>query len=100
MVSYFYECRNRKRRKKAKLFRALSEPNRIRIIKILRDSDRELTCGQISHSLKIAPSTVSYHFKALRRAGLTRTRKQAQIKYLSLNQQTFQEYLPNLLNTL
>lgn len=78
VVSYFYECRNRKRRKKAKLFCALGEPNRIRIIKILRDSDRELTCGQISQSLKIAPSTVSYHFKALRRVGLTRTRKQAQ----------------------
>ncbi len=89
-----------KEEKTAELFRALSEPNRIRIIKILRDSNRELTCSQISQYLKIAPSTVSYHFKALRRAGLTRTRQQAQIKYLSLNQQTFQEYLPNLLNIL
>jgi DNA-binding transcriptional ArsR family regulator len=43
-----------KEEKIIELFRVLSEPNRIRIIKILRDSDRELTCGQISQSLKIA----------------------------------------------
>ncbi len=36
-------------KKLAELFNALSEPNRIRIIKILRDSDKELTCSQVCH---------------------------------------------------
>ena len=89
-----------KEEKVAELFRALSEPNRIRIIKILRNSDKELTCSQVSELLQIAPSTVSYHFKALRKAGLTKTRQQAQTKYLSLNKETFRKYLPNLLDSL
>ena len=87
-------------KKLAELFNALSKPNRIRIIKILRDSDKELTCSQVSQSLQIAPSTVSYHFKALRKSGLTRTRQQAQSKFLSLNKETFQKYLPGFLNSL
>ncbi|MFT8372303.1 MAG: metalloregulator ArsR/SmtB family transcription factor [Liquorilactobacillus satsumensis] len=89
-----------KEEKMAALFNALSEPNRIRIIKILRDSSRELTCIEVSRLLQIAPSTVSYHFKALRQAGLTQTRQQAQTKYLSLNTETFRNYLPGLLDSL
>ncbi|KRL99121.1 ArsR/SmtB family transcription factor [Liquorilactobacillus satsumensis] len=89
-----------KEEKMAALFNALSEPNRIRIIKILRDSSRELTCSEVSRLLQIAPSTVSYHFKALRQAGLTQTRQQAQTKYLSLNTETFRNYLPGLLDSL
>ncbi|KRL05149.1 ArsR/SmtB family transcription factor [Liquorilactobacillus oeni] len=89
-----------KEKKLAELFSALSEPNRIRIIKILKTSDTELTCSQVSKVLQIAPSTVSYHFKALRKAGLTNTRRQAQTKYLSLNAKTFQKYLPHFLDSL
>lgn len=89
-----------KENKLAELFGALSEPNRIRIIKILRDSKRELNCSEVSSLLKIAPSTVSYHFKALRQAGLTKTRQQAQTKYLSLNVEMFAKYLPGFLDSL
>ncbi|WP_311406597.1 ArsR/SmtB family transcription factor [Liquorilactobacillus uvarum] len=89
-----------KENKLAALFGALSEPNRIRIIKILRDSDHELNCGEVSRLLQIAPSTVSYHFKALRQAGLTKTRQQSQTKYLSLNMETFNRYLPSFLDSL
>ncbi len=84
----------------AQIFSALSEPNRIKIIKILRDSKHELTCSEVSSLLQIAPSTVSYHFKALRKAGLTKTRQEAQTKYLSLNKKTFKKYLPGFLDSL
>lgn len=100
MYTVFMNIEISKEEKVAELFRALSEPNRIRIIKILRNSDKELTCSQVSELLQIAPSTVSYHFKALRKAGLTTTRQQAQTKYLSLNKETFRKYLPNLLDSL
>ncbi|WEV50629.1 metalloregulator ArsR/SmtB family transcription factor [Lactobacillus sp. ESL0731] len=89
-----------KTQKLASLFNALSEPNRINIIRILRDSNRELSCSEVSDLLQIAPSTVSYHFKALRKAGLTKTRQEAQTKYLSLNKATFAKYLPGLLDSL
>lgn len=89
-----------KEQKLAEIFKVLSEPNRIRIIEILNQADRELTCSEVSKKLKIAPSTVSYHFKALRHAGLTQTRQEAQTKYLSLNRATFGRYLPGFLTTL
>ncbi|WP_243674540.1 ArsR/SmtB family transcription factor [Lentilactobacillus kisonensis] len=82
------------------MFKTLSEPNRIRILRILYHSGRELTCSEISDQLNISKSTVSYHFKALRHAGLTTTRQVAQTKYLSINQKTFKEYLPAFLDSL
>lgn len=84
----------------AEIFKTLSEPNRIRILRILDHSDRELTCSEVSEQLNISKSTVSYHFKALRHAGLTNTRQAAQTKYLSINEKTFKEYLPSFLESL
>lgn len=84
----------------AEIFKVLSEPNRIRILRILYHAGRELTCSEVSQQLNISKSTVSYHFKALRLAGLTHTRQVAQTKYLSIDQQMFNRYLPHFLDTL
>lgn len=84
----------------ARIFKVLSEPNRISILRILKYSQHEMTCSEISDRLNISPSTVSYHFKALRKAGLTNTRQVAQTKLLSINERTFQKYLPNFLDSL
>ncbi|ERL65851.1 ArsR/SmtB family transcription factor [Schleiferilactobacillus shenzhenensis] len=84
----------------AAIFKVLSEPNRIRILRILYHAGRELTCSEISQQLNISKSTVSYHFKALRLAGLTNTRQEAQAKYLSINRAAFDRYLPHFLETL
>lgn len=91
---------SKKDRRLSEIFKTLSEPNRIRIVRILHHSDRELTCSEISEHLNISKSTVSYHFKALRQAGLTNTRQVAQTKYLSINEKTFREYLPSFLDSL
>ncbi|MCT4398558.1 metalloregulator ArsR/SmtB family transcription factor [Pediococcus ethanolidurans] len=84
----------------AQIFKALAEPNRLKIIRVLYQAQREMTCGEVGKELNISKSTVSYHFKALRLMGLTNTRKIAQEKYLSINVETFQTYLPGFLETL
>ncbi|GAB5051655.1 ArsR/SmtB family transcription factor [Pediococcus ethanolidurans] len=84
----------------AQIFKALAEPNRLKIIRVLYQAQREMTCGEVGKELNISKSTVSYHFKALRLIGLTNTRKIAQEKYLSINVETFQTYLPGFLETL
>lgn len=84
----------------AQIFKALAEPNRLKIIRVLYQAQREMTCGEVGEELNISKSTVSYHFKALRLIGLTNTRKIAQEKYLSINVETFQTYLPGFLETL
>lgn len=84
----------------AQIFKVLAEPNRLKIIRVLYQAQREMTCGEVGKELNISKSTVSYHFKALRLVGLTNTRKIAQEKYLSVNIETFRTYLPGFLGTL
>ncbi len=86
--------------KRAEIFKVLSDVNRLNMIRILYHSDHELTCGEVGQRLDITKSTVSYHFKTMRAVGLTNTRKEAQMKYLSINTQTFEQYLPGFLDTL
>ncbi|SEH42060.1 transcriptional regulator, ArsR family [Fructobacillus pseudoficulneus] len=85
---------------RAEIFQTLSDPNRLKIIRILYHSSRELTCGEVGEKLSISKSTVSYHFKELRSVQLTKTRREAQSKYLSLNMDTFNKYLPGFLDSL
>jgi len=51
-----------------KIFKALSDQNRIRIMKMLEE--KELCLCEISSVLKLANSTVSKHLSILREAGL------------------------------
>lgn len=52
---------------KAKLFKALSDPNRLRILKMLQNKD--LCVCEIKEALKLANSTVSQHLSILKDAG-------------------------------
>lgn len=54
--------------KLVKIFKALSDSNRIRILKMLEN--RNLCVCEISQILKLANSTVSKHLSILRDAGL------------------------------
>lgn len=76
------------------IFKALADANRLRIIRVLYQAQREMTCSEVGAQLNISKSTVSYHFKALRLVGLTNTRREAQTKYLSLQLATFNRFLP------
>ena len=59
-----------------------------------------MSCGEIGDQLDINKSTASYHFKTLREAGLTTTRKVGQNKFVSLNLDVFNTVLPGFLDTL
>lgn len=71
------------------MFKALSNPNRLKIFMQLIDCcqpgtrcnlDSECCAfvGDLSKDLEIVPSTVSHHMKELRRAGLIKMRRQGQ----------------------
>lgn len=70
----------------AEMFKALSNPNRMRIFSImtrvcgpdacrLGDRDVQRCVGDLGKGLGIAPSTVSHHVKELKRAGLIRVER-------------------------
>lgn len=78
-----------------KIFKALSDPIRLKIVRILNEKDTELSCGEIGELLHMSKSTTSYHFKTLREAHLTITRKSGQNRFVRLNRETFDKVLPH-----
>jgi len=85
---------------RVQIFKALSDETRLNIIRLLRDANREISCGEIGEKIIITKSTASYHFKILREAGLTSTRKEFQNKFVRLRLDTFEMFLPNFLDSL
>ncbi|MCO4466632.1 ArsR/SmtB family transcription factor [Streptococcus infantarius] len=84
-----------------KIFKALADPVRLNILRILSKRESELGCREVGALLDMSKSAVSYHFKTLREAGLTITRKAGQNKFVRLNHETLEKYsLTNLINNL
>lgn len=76
-----------------KIFKALADPVRLNILRILSKRESELGCGEVGELLDMSKSAVSYHFKTLREAG--------QNKFVRLNHETLEKYsLTNLINNL
>ncbi len=64
-------------------FAALSEPNRQKILDLLKQS--ELPVSEIAKSLDITLATLSHHLDILKRADLISSRRQGQQIIYSLN---------------
>ena len=79
--------------KYAEMFKALSNPNRLKIfmrltsccqpgtVASINSSTREVGCacvGELGQNLGIVASTISHHIKELRRAGLIRMERRGQ----------------------
>ncbi|MCC7667278.1 ArsR/SmtB family transcription factor [Liquorilactobacillus satsumensis] len=86
--------------RRAEIFKCLSDPNRLQLIRLLYKNKKEMSCTELGEHLNLTLSTVSYHFKALRLAGLTNTIKDGRTKYVSLRYETFAKFLPGFLETL
>jgi len=59
----------------AEVFKSMSDPNRIRIISMLRHHGGEICVFEIAEALGLAQPTISHHLKMLRHAGLVVGRK-------------------------
>lgn len=71
----------------AKMFDALSDPNRLAIVKLLGGGER-CVCD-ISESLGISDALASHHLKRLREAGLVTTRRHGIWLHCSLDRDAF-----------
>lgn len=66
-----------------KIFKALSDPNRLRIMKALEI--KPLCVCEFTKALSISNSTVSTHLSVLRNAGLISLKKEGKWVYCSIN---------------
>ncbi|CAM2778917.1 metalloregulator ArsR/SmtB family transcription factor [Paenibacillus sediminis] len=82
------------------IFKALADPTRLQIVRTLYQNKKEMSCGEVGEQCEVSKSNASYHFRTLREAGLTTLRKDAQTKYIQLNTETFDKYIPGFLDTL
>jgi ArsR family transcriptional regulator, arsenate/arsenite/antimonite-responsive transcriptional repressor len=78
-----------------KVFKALSDPNRIRILKMLEA--RHLCVCEITDILKLAPSTVSKHLSLLRDVDFILDEKDGKWVNYSLNTSLTTKYINELL---
>ncbi|WCB92875.1 hypothetical protein DSM104299_01575 [Baekduia alba] len=81
---------------------ALSDPARLAIVGATDAATRgpdgadDVACGSIE--LPLSPATVSHHLRVLREAGVTRTRVDGRLKYISLRRDDLGERFPGLLD--
>jgi ArsR family transcriptional regulator, repressor of sdpIR and other operons len=70
-------------------FRALNDPTRREILRLLRQ--RDMTAGEIAERFPLAKSTLSGHFSVLKHAGLVVTERQGTTIVYSLNISALEE---------
>jgi DNA-binding transcriptional ArsR family regulator len=72
---------------KAKIFAALSDPLRLRMIDVLASAEQ--ACGkELAERLDVSVALVSHHAKLLEDAGLIIRKKEGQYSRFSINRQT------------
>ena len=76
-------------RKLTRQFRALSDDNRLRIIDMLRGG--ECCVCELTDSLDIAQSLLSFHLRTLKDAGLVTDRRDGRWSYYALNPEAFEQ---------
>ncbi len=82
-------------RKLVKVFKALSDSNRIRILKMLEE--KPMCVCDIKDVLGLANSTVSKHLSLLRDAEFISDEKDGKWVYYSLNKMNYEKYINQIL---
>jgi ArsR family transcriptional regulator len=78
------------------VFKAISDPSRRKILKILREGSR--TAGELAAEFEITKGSLSHHFNILKAAGLVRCERRGQQIVYSLNLSVLEEAASMLLD--
>jgi DNA-binding transcriptional ArsR family regulator len=80
----------------AAVLHALSDPQRLHIVRELAASDGPRACGSIK--LDVAKSTMTHHFRVLREAGVIRQDRMGTTKLTALRRDELDARFPGLLD--
>ena len=83
-------------RQLSRIFRALGEPNRLRIIRILV-TEGEMGCGELAERAGLSPSTLSHHLTVMMGAGVVDGRKEGKAHIVSIQRKELERYAPGVL---
>lgn len=73
-----------------KFFKALANEERIEIVKLLKKNE-EMFAQDIERRFYLEQSTTSHHLNMLKRAGITKARKEGRKVYYSIDYESFSE---------
>ena len=76
------------------VFRALADPNRRRILALLKDGSR--SAGEIAEEFPISMASLSHHYGVLKSADLIRSERRGQRIVYSLNTTVFEDVASSL----
>jgi ArsR family transcriptional regulator, arsenate/arsenite/antimonite-responsive transcriptional repressor len=79
-----------------KVFKALSDPSRRKILEILKQKD--MTVTEINQHFPMTMASLSHHLAILKQANLVVTERQGQFIYYSLNTSVFEEITKIFIN--
>lgn len=77
-------------------FKALADPTRRRILRLLQGGD--LPAGEIATGVGLAPASLTHHLNLLRQAGLVASRREGQFIVYALDTTVLQETIAWLLD--
>ncbi|MCP4051359.1 MAG: helix-turn-helix transcriptional regulator [bacterium] len=72
------------------LFKALANEERIEIIRLLK-KNKEMFAQDVERHFYLEQSTTSHHLNTLKRAGITKARKEGRKVFYSLDKESFEE---------
>jgi DNA-binding transcriptional ArsR family regulator len=75
---------------------ALSDPQRLEIVRTLADSPGACPCGSIK--LGVAKSTMTHHYRVLRESGVIRQQRKGTTKLTELRREDLDARFPGLLD--
>ena len=84
----------------AEVFRALSDPTRLRIVKLLTDAGGALCVNALAARLDVTQSAVSQHLRILRQTGLVTAHRHGRWVHYSLNTERLRDHRSLLRSTL
>ncbi|MGH2729214.1 MAG: ArsR/SmtB family transcription factor [Actinomycetota bacterium] len=67
------------------LFKALSDPHRVRLFNLLANSDAPMCVCDLTDQIKLSQATTSFHLKKLAAAGLIEREQRGTWAYYSIN---------------
>ena len=79
-----------------KVFKALSDANRRKIIDLLKK--KEMTAGEIAQHFNVSKPTISEHLKTLKNADLIQSEKNGQFITYFLNTSVLEDFLSYMVN--
>ena len=86
--------------KLAEIFKAFSDPTRLRLIKSLRRNNGALCVNALSNMLGVTQSAVSQHLRVLRQTGLVRGERRGNFVHYLLEKDVLEKYKNRIVKTL